>query len=154
MNENNTNVGIYLSHEAAQLPYKAYQGDVGYDLYAIEDYEIQPGEMVEVKTGVHLSMPDNIFAQINTRSSYGRKGLTIHHGVIDSGYTGEVTLWISNLAAIRDEHGSVRRSPYTIKKGDRVAQLLFHVAERPTMVQIQELPLTERGDKYCGSSGQ
>lgn len=148
------NVGVYLNHEAAKLPYNAYNGDVGYDLYAIEDYIIYPGEMVEVKTGVHLAMPENIFAQVNTRSSFGRNGLTVHHGVIDSGYTGEITLWISNLAAVRDSVGAVRRSPYTIKKGDRVAQLLFHEAVRPEIVQVQELPTTERGDKCCGSSGQ
>lgn len=147
-------IGIYRSHPDAKLPSTAYASDVGYDLYAVDDYEIQPGERIEVKTGVHLVLPPDIFAQINTRSSFGKNGLTVHHGVIDPGYTGEISLWVYNLAAIRDDNGVVRHSTYTIKKGDRVAQLLFHKAERPILQVLRSLPETERGDKGHGSSGK
>jgi len=147
-------VGIYGSDVGARTPTLAYSGDVGYDLYAIDDYEICPGEMVEVHTGIHLMMPEDLFAQINTRSSFGKKGLVVHHGVIDSGYTGELTLWISNLAATKGEDGVVRHNTYFIKKGDRVAQLLFHTAERPALEVVRVLSKTERGEKNCGSSGK
>ena len=147
-------VGIYSSNSVAKTPTLAYKNDVGYDLYAVDDYEILPGEMVEVHTGIHLVMPPDLFAQINTRSSFGKSGLIVHHGVIDSGYTGPLTLWISNFIAIRDENGALRRTPYYIKKGDRVAQLLFHTAERPVLESLDTLPTTERGKKGYGSSGK
>ena len=147
-------VGIYSSNLDAHTPTLAYKDDVGYDLYSVNDYEILPGEMVEVHTGIHLAMPPDLFAQINTRSSFGKKGLIVHHGVIDSGYTGPLTLWISNFVAIRDENGALRRTPYSIKKGDRVAQLLFHTAERPILESLEVLPTTERGEKKNGSSGK
>ena len=147
-------VGIFNTHPDAHTPTLAYKNDVGYDLYAVDDYEITFGEMVEVHTGIHLVMPDNMFAQINTRSSFGKRGLIVHHGVIDSGYTGPLTLWVSNFAAIRDANGVLHRDSYIIKKGDRVAQLLFHTAERPVLESLKSLPVTERGEKGYGSSGK
>jgi len=141
-------VKIFLDHEDAQLPHTAYAGDVGYDLYAIEDVEIPYGLMREVKTGVHLIMPEGVFAQINTRSSYGSRGLFVHHGVIDQGYTGEVTLWIFNIST-----GGAVKEPFTIKKGDKIAQLLFHKAEYVNIEKTDELPETERGAKGNGSTG-
>ena len=147
-------VGIYLSHKDAVLPNLAYADDVGYDLYAIEDVTVPVGCVCLVKTGVHLSMPENIFAQINTRSSYGKQGILLHYGVIDSGYTGEISVWVMNLARPVDDQGLQITAPFVIEKGDKIGQLLFHKAERVNMKQISELPETERGDKGHGSSGR
>jgi len=146
-------VGIYLSTGDAILPDTAYVGDVGYDLYAIEHITIQPGDVQLVRTGVHLAMPDGIFAQVNTRSSYGKRGMFVHHGVIDSGYTGEVSVWVMAIANPQNTGWRIAR-PFEVKKGDKIGQLLFHKAERVNIKQITELPQTERGDKGYGSSGR
>ncbi len=147
-------VGIYLSHTDSKIPTCAYTGDVGYDLYSIEDVTVDPGCVQLVRTGVHLSMPRDIFAQMCTRSSYGKQGIILHHGVIDSGYTGEISAWVMNLARPVNAQGVQLISPFIIKRGDKIGQLLFHKAERVNIEQISELPETERGDKGHGSSGR
>ena len=147
-------VGIYLDTDDAVLPKLAYDGDVGYDMYAIEDVTVPAGCVLLVRTGIHLAMPKNIFAQVNTRSSYGKQGIFLHHGVIDSGYTGEVSVWVMNVAKPVDDRGVQLVSPFIIKKGDKIGQLLFHKAERVNIEQISELPKTERGGKGHGSSGR
>lgn len=150
-------VGIYLSDPNAKLPTLAYKGDVGYDLYAIEDVEIPAGCVKLVRTGVHLSMPEEIFAQINARSSWGKQGILLHHGVIDSGYTGSIDVWVMNIARPIDDRGLQHINMVTIKKGDKIGQLLFHKAERVQINQIETLPKTdetERGKRGCGSSGR
>lgn len=147
-------VGIFLADEDAKMPTRAYKHDVGYDLYALEHVDIEPGTFMTVRTGVHLALPANMFAQINTRSSFGKRGLYIHHGVIDPGYTGEVTLWVMNIAARVEKTGVIKKDTHTIERGDKIAQLLFHKAETPELIEIEELPETERGDKGYGSSGK
>ena len=147
-------VGVYLSENDAVLPDLAYAGDVGYDLYAIEDVTVPTGCVCLVRTGVHLALPKDIFVQVNTRSSYGKQGILLHHGVVDSGYTGEISIWVMNLAKPIDHQGLQLVAPFVIKKGDKIGQLLFHKVERVNIEQISELPKTERGDKGCGSSGR
>ena len=147
-------IGIYLSHKDAVLPDLAYADDVGYDIRAIEDVTVPVGCVCLVRTGVHLAMPKDIFVQVNTRSSYGKQGIILHHGVIDSGYTGEISIFVMNLARPVDHQGLQLVKPFTIKKGDKIGQLLFHKAERVNIKQISELPETERGNKGHGSSGR
>lgn len=142
-------IGIFLANSRAQMPTLAYDGDVGYDLYALDFIEIPYKQMKEVRTGICLSLPKGVWAQVNTKSSFGKKGLVAHHGVIDSGYTGEITLWISNLAT-SERIGE----PYTIHPGDKVAQLIFHEILPTQIEQVDTLPTTERGEKNCGSSGK
>ena len=152
--EENQKVGICLFHEDAKIPTQACEDDVGYDLYSIEDVEVPFGEVATVRTGVHLEIPKGYFVQVNTRSSYGKYGKIVHHGVIDPGYTGEITLWVMNLAATRDVREVTERKSFTIPKGAKVAQLLFHKAEYVKFEIVNNLSETERGDKHAGSSGQ
>jgi len=147
-------IGVYLSEEDGILPNLVYDSDVGYDIRAIEDIIVPVGCVCLVRTGVHLAMPENIFAQVNIRSSYGKRGILLHHGVIDSGYTGEISVWVMNIAKPVDNQGLQLIAPFIIKKGDKIGQLLFHRAERVNIKQINKLPQTERGDKGHGSSGR
>ena len=125
------------------MPSRAYKDDVGYDLYARESVVIPRGEMVEVSTGVRLGMPKGTYCQVNTRSSYGKRGMVVHHGVIDPGYTGEITLWISNVTG----------SQCVIMPGDKIAQLLFHKAEYVNLEVTTKIVKTDGGTKGQGSSG-
>lgn len=161
-------VGIYLDHPDAKMPTLAYKGDVGYDLYALEDIEIPFGTFVEVSTGVHLQLPPDMFARLAARSSFGKNGLMIHAGVIDSGFTGTLTIWVYNIGAstvsvpridsLGERYSTIEKEDdpgsYFIKKGDKIAQILFHKTERPELKQIKRLKKTERGDKGHGSSGK
>ena len=153
-------LGIYLNHPDAKMPTRAYEHDVGYDLYAIEDMIVPIGGVREVSTGIHIVTPPGIFPQINARSSFGKQGIIIHHGVMDPGYTGEISVWIMNVAQTLTEHifkaagNNSISTDFIIKKGDKIGQLLFHKAEYVDIEQISELPKTERGDKGHGSSGR
>jgi len=147
-------VGIYLAQEDAVMPTRAYEGDVGYDIYAVEDYTIPVGVMVEIKTGIHLVLPKGVFAQVNTRSSHGKNGFYVHHGVIDPGYTGEVSVFFFNICGTMDDRGVIKKKEVIIKKGDKIAQILFHKGEYPELERINTLPETERGEKGFGSSGK
>ena len=147
-------VGILLDADA-QIPVQAYDYDVGYDIYAVEDYYIPAGTMAEIKTGLHIVLPQGMFAQVNTRSSYGKQGLFVHHGVIDPGFTGEITIFVFNSCILVDTKGFITKKDFEIKKGDKIAQLLFHKAEYPALTLIDELPdNTERGKKCLGSSDE
>ncbi len=153
-NQKKITVGVYLFDGATSLPKLVHTSDVGYDICAIEDVTIDPGSVQLVRTGVCLAMPKNIFVQVCTRSSHGKQGIIVHHGVIDSGYTGEISIWVMNLARPVNAQGMQLIKPFIIKKGDKIGQLLFHKAERVNINQISELPETERGDKGHGSSGR
>jgi dUTP pyrophosphatase len=139
------NIGIFLDSKDAKMLTRAHQSDVGYDIYSIEDCIISIGQRKEVRTGVHLILPEGLFAQVNTRSSYGKNGYYVHHGVIDPGYTGEVSIFVFNLCGVKE---------LEIKKGDKIAQIIFHKAEYPQLIQSDNLPITERGGKGFGSSGR
>jgi len=147
-------IGIYLDHVDAKMPTLAYEYDVGYDIYATEDVTVPVGCVREVPTGICLALPAGIFAQINARSSYGKRGVLLHHGVLDPGYVGHISIWVMNLAKPVDHQGLQLVKPFAIKKGDKIGQLLFHEAVRVNLEQVSELPKTERGDKSHGSSGR
>ena len=147
-------IGVYLD-PGASLPDQGYADDAGHDLYALEDVDIPHGCMDLVRTGVHLDLPDGIFAQINTRSSYGKRGIMLHHGVIDSGYTGEISVWMMNLARHIERESRVQSSAtISVKRGDKIGQLLFHKVEHAELKRIDKLPVKERGDKGHGSTGR
>ena len=131
----------------AKRPFKKYPGDAGWDLYTSEECTVEPGETKDVHTGVRIQMPPYLFARITGRSSSLRKHkLLINEGIIDRGYTGELFICAHNLGS----------EPVTIKKGDRVAQILFHLIEDVRWAEVEEIkPLAgERGANGFGSTGK
>ena len=131
----------------AKRPFKKYPGDAGWDLFTSEECTIQPGETKDVHTGVRIQMPPYLFARITGRSSSLRKHkLLINEGIIDRGYTGELFVCVHNLGT----------EPVTVKKGDRVAQILFHLIEDVRWSEVNEIkPLPgERGAEGFGSTGK
>ncbi|HEY1731822.1 MAG TPA: dUTP diphosphatase [Terriglobales bacterium] len=128
----------------AVLPTVAHPGeDIGYDLYSAEELTLPPRGAGGVHTGIAIEFVPAAGGIVKTRSGLAKKRLMCNAGVIDAGYRGEIIVLMENLA---DE-------PYTIRKGDKIAQLLEH----PLLAgEIMEAELSEaaRGMKGFGSSGQ
>ncbi len=130
----------------AIIPRYAYDGDAGVDIYSAEDYTLKPGERALVSTGIKIAIPDGYEAQIRPRSGLALKyGISICNtpGTIDSGYRGEVCAIVIN-------HG---KNVFNIKKGDKIAQMVFNKIERAEFIEVEELDATKRGEKGFGSSG-
>ncbi|HEY4829401.1 MAG TPA: dUTP diphosphatase [Solirubrobacteraceae bacterium] len=131
----------------AVLPTRAYPGDAGLDLYALEEHVLGPGERASVATGICLEIPEDQAGLVLPRSGLAaRHGIALVNapGLIDSGYRGEVRVLILNTD---------RSEPFTVSAGDRIAQLVLVRVETPAVEEVDELAPTERGDGGFGSSG-
>ena len=132
---------------SAQLPAYAKPGDAGLDLTSAVDVEVPPGERALVPTGVAVAIPEGHAGLVLPRSGLAsRHGLTLANapGLIDSGYRGEVTCAVVNLD---------RRRAVSIKKGDRIAQLVVVPVPSLEPAWVDELSGSERGEGGFGSTG-
>jgi dUTP pyrophosphatase len=132
------------------LPLPGYMsaGASGLDLPAALEGEVTlaPGEIRLIPTGLALAIPEGYEGQIRPRS-----GLALRHGIglinspgtIDSDYRGEIGLPVINLGG----------KPYTIRRGERVAQLVIQAVCRVDLRLTLELDATERGGQGFGHSG-
>jgi len=127
----------------AILPTVAHPGeDIGYDLYSAADLTVPAHGAVGVPTGIAIEFVPVAGAIVKTRSGLARKRLLCNAGVIDAGYRGEIIVLMENLG---DE-------PYTVRKGDKIAQLLEHRWLAGKIIE-GELSDATRGAKGFGSSG-
>ena len=131
----------------ARLPTYARPGDAGLDLSSAVDAVVEPGRRAMIPTGLAVAIPPGHAGLVLPRSGLASKqGLTLANspGLIDAGYRGEVTCAVVNLDPAE---------PVTIRKGDRIAQLV--VVEVPAMdpAWVDELPESDRGHGGFGSSG-
>jgi dUTP pyrophosphatase len=127
----------------AVLPTVAHPAeDIGYDLYSAEDLTLSPRGAAGVHTGIAIEFVPAAGGIVKTRSGMAKKRLMCNAGVIDAGYRGEVIVLMENLG---DE-------PYTIRRGDKIAQLLEHPFLAGEVVE-DELSDAVRGAKGFGSSG-
>ena len=142
-----TELPVARLRDDALLPAQAYEGDAGLDLAACERVELGPGERALVGTGVAVAIPDGHAGLVVPRSGLAvRHGLTIVNapGLIDSGYRGEVKVILLNTDA---------REPFVVEPGMRIAQLVLVEAASVRLVEVDELPESERGAAGFGSSG-
>jgi len=129
----------------AIVPTKANRLDAGYDLYAIEDAEIPAVNHKLIKTGISMAIPAGYVGLIWPRSGLAYKnGLDVFAGVIDAGYRGDVGVILYNSRV---------GNHYQVKKGDRIAQILFQKVESFDLVEVDDLDDTKRGQGGFGSSG-
>lgn len=128
----------------AKLPERAHASDAGADLFALEAYEILPGEQKLVDTGVAVKIPRGFAGFIFNRSSQGKQGITIPHsvGVIDSDYRGNLKVLLKNIS----------QTSYLVQPGDRIAQLVVQRVELPTFRDAWND--TRRGTGGFGSTGK
>jgi len=130
----------------ATLPERAYAGDAGLDLSACERSVLGPGERATVGTGLAVAIPEGHAGFVQPRSGLAsRHGITVVNapGLIDAGYRGELRVVLLNTD---------RRESFTVEPGMRIAQLV--VLELPTveLLEVDELPSSERGVRGFGSS--
>ena len=140
-------VALQLLDESLPVPGYAQPGDAGADLSSAEDLVLEPGERALVSTGVAIALPEGYVGLVHPRSGLAhRSGLSIVNapGTVDSGYRGEIKVNLINLDP---------RTPITISRGDRIAQLLIQRVERAQFIQVTELPDSVRGDRGFGSTG-
>ncbi len=141
-------IQIKLLEENWECPAYQHPGeDAGMDLQSRVDCTINPGEFVQVPTGIAIALPPGLVGYVNPRSGLARLyGITVLNadGVIDSGYRGEIAVILIN-------HGS---RPFSIKKGDRIAQLIIHRFEQVQWLPVTELTNSARQDKGFGQSGK
>ena len=129
------------------LPAYARLGDAGVDLRSAADVSLKPGERALVPTGIAVAIPDGYAGFVQPRSGLAiRKGLGLLNspGLIDSGYRGEIKIIAINL----DPENAI-----DIARGERIAQLVVLSVPQCTIVEVEELPGSERGSGGFGSTG-
>jgi dUTP pyrophosphatase len=128
------------------LPGRARPGDAGVDLYAAAPATLAPGERVSVGTGVAVAIPPGHAGLVAPRSGLAQRhglGIVNAPGVVDSGYRGEIRVVLVN-------HGS---EPVSLARGDRIAQLVVVPVASGDLVEVADLPDSERGEGGFGSTG-
>jgi dUTP diphosphatase len=134
-------------HPDAILPRRAYPGDAGLDLHAVESVTLAPGARASVGTGIAVAIPEGQGGLVLPRSGLAaRSGIALVNapGLIDAGYRGELRVLLLNTD---------RETPCAIAAGDRIAQLVLVRLELPATVEVDELPASARGEGGFGSSG-
>ncbi len=150
--DNVPSVEIVKLDSNAIIPTRAYASDAGFDLYANEDVFLKLGETVVVNTGISLIIPKGYFGKIEDRSSLASLGIRSGGGVVDSGYTGEIKVVLHNLNNGNDL--SYRGRGYSIKKGERIAQLIVQSSIVVRLIQAEKVESTDRCNNGFGSSGR
>ena len=134
-------------HAGVPLPSRQTDGAAGYDVASAEpDFTLRPSERRLVRTGLALAIPPGYEAQVRPRSGLALKhGLTLPNtpATIDSDYRGELMIAMINLGT----------EPVAVARGTRVAQLVFQRVEQVNLVEVEELPASERGQGGFGSTG-
>jgi dUTP pyrophosphatase len=139
---------VRLPHaEGLPLPSRATAHSAGMDLVAAVEVTLAPGERKLVATGLKVAVPEGYELQLRPRS-----GLALKHGIslpntpatIDADYRGELQVILIN-------HGD---EPFTVRRGDRIAQMLVQRVEPVRFREVEVLPESGRGDGGFGSTGQ
>jgi dUTP pyrophosphatase len=133
--------------DRARLPTRAYPGDAGLDLHALDDTWLGPGERASVRTGIAVEIPEGQAGLVLPRSGLARRhGISVVNapGLIDAGYRGEIQVLLLNTD---------RSEPFAISPGDRIAQLVIVNVHTPEVLEVEALALSERAAGGFGSSG-
>ena len=142
-------VAVQPEGRGLELPRYQTEHAAGMDLLAAleRDLTLAPGERALVSTGVALAIPPGHEGQVRPRSGLAlREGITMLNapGTIDADYRGTVGLVVVN-------HGA---APVTIRRGERLAQLVVARVERAALESVAELPPSGRGGGGFGSTGR
>ena len=137
-----------IVREGAKLPFRATVGSAGADIFACieNDVTVEPGKIERIPAGIAMEIPVGFGGFVFPRSSLATKyGITLPNcvGVIDSDYRGEICVPVINLG----------NESFTVKNGDRIAQMVIMPYEAAEYETVPELSETERGEGGFGSTG-
>jgi len=139
---------VRLPHgEGLEMPAYQTDGSAGMDIRAAQDLVLEVGQTALVPTGFALQLPDDIEAQLRPRSGLALKfGLTMLNSpaTIDPDYRGEVGVILSNLG----------HAPFEVRRGERIAQMVFARFERVQLEEVETLGETSRNTGGFGSTGR
>lgn len=142
-------VPVLVLDDDLPLPAYARPGDAGADLLARHDAVLAPaGGRALVATGIAVAIPEGYAGFVQPRSGLAwRSGVTLANapGLIDSGYRDEIKVALVNLDPDQ---------PYHVKRGDRIAQLVFQAVEAAALRPVAELPESARGAGGFGHTGR
>lgn len=130
------------------LPSYAHGGDAGLDLLAAEDCVLAPGQRAAIPTGVAVAIPEGHAGFVHARSGRAlNEGLAVVNapGLIDSGYRGEIKVIVVNLDPARE---------IKVGRGEKIAQLVVKEVAAVELVEVDDLPASERGPGGFGSTGR
>ena len=139
-------LAIRRLRDDAIIPDRAYAGDAGLDLAACERVELAPGARATVGTGLAVAIPEGYAGFVQPRSGLAaRHGITIVNtpGLVDSGYRGELRVILLNTDT---------SETFVVDRGMRIAQLVVVRTPEFELVEVDELPESERGVRGFGSS--
>ena len=130
------------------LPQYMTEGSSGMDLFAsvAQEETLVPGERKLIPAGISVAIPEGFEGQIRPRSGLAiQKGIGIVNGpgTIDADYRGEVGVLLINFG----------REPFTIRNGDRIAQMVISPVTRATLEEVDDLPPTRRQGGGFGHTG-
>jgi len=131
--------------EGGTKPHKAHPTDAGFDLYATYDIEIMPGEILKHPLNIRMKLPRGTYAQIESKSGLGSKGLLVYAGVIDETYRG----------IPHDIGVNLGKESIVIKAGAKLAQMTMRQHSNEFyMWQVESVDTdTDRGTGGFGSTG-
>jgi dUTP pyrophosphatase len=130
----------------AAMPVQAYEGDAGLDLAAADRVVLAPGERALVGTGIAVAIPAGYAGYVQPRSGLAaRHGISIVNapGLVDAGYRGELKVALLNTDL---------REAFVVEPGMRIAQLVVLPVPGVRLVEVADLPKSERGERGFGSS--
>lgn len=130
-----------LTHNA-YLPYKATKGSLGFDIYTLNNVELEPFKPVAISTGIAIELPEGFGIEIRDRSSLGLKGIKYLGGEIDNDYRGEVKVVLINLT----------KEKIILNEGERVAQMIPRKIYEIEIEEANCLTATARGSGGFGST--
>ena len=136
-------MNIQLDKQAL-MPVRAHDTDAGLDLLSPVDTIIPAHGAVTVDTGVHIELPQNTAGFLKSKSGLNAKYGITSEGVIDVGYTGSIAVKLYNHSGI----------DYTVRRGDKISQLVVVKIDTPDLVLVDKLADTERGNGGFGSTGR
>jgi dUTP pyrophosphatase len=143
-----TELPVRLLHPDARPPFRAYDGDAGFDLVSVEAASLLPGARASLGCGIAIELPEGTCGLVLPRSGLARDhGVTVVNapGLVDSGYRGELRVTLVNTD---------REDTFQVEAGMRIAQLVVVALPEIAVVVREELAASARGEQGFGSSGR
>jgi len=133
-----------ILYQDGKPPIRATPSSAGLDIHSSVDIILPPKTRAKIPTGIAVEIPNGCYGRVAPRSGLTLQGIDIGAGVIDPDYRGEVTPVLLNNSS----------APFTIKKGDRVAQLILEKYSLSSLQEIAHMSETLRGEKGFGSTSE